>query len=367
MLMKNRLFKRNRKVRMISILVLLIGPLLLASCSSSNADDSPDEIVVYQMMRQYCEVAEDTIDKVMLEKYNTVVKCQNLASAEAYSKVQSERENPVASVVVGDAIGVAAGVEADYYEELDPEVVTNMELLEGYPREAFGNEAVAIANETINMAYRKDLFEEKGIPAPTKWEDLYNPDLKSEVGMFSAGISAPYSLVLNLAKIAGGDVDNIDPGFEKANELAESGQIGSFYDSGSMMYQGLSTGEIMVGPTYLAGAADLTEIDENVELVFPEDGFAHGLYIAAVIKDSPNQDKAQQYINLLLSEEYQKAIAEERSTSPIRGDLDLSDELSTKILAGSDGWEIAHQVDWIKLSSLQNEWYNRWIREVEQK
>src|SRR5690625_4120223 len=116
------------------------------------------------MMREYCSLAEETIDKVMLEKYNTRVICQDLASAEAFTKIQAERGNPVASVVVGDVNGIAAGIGEDHYEELDPDIVTNLEEIDGDAKEVLGDEMVAMSWAAVGLTYRQDLFEEAGIP-----------------------------------------------------------------------------------------------------------------------------------------------------------------------------------------------------------
>src|SRR5699024_9430192 len=111
----------------------------------------------------------------------------------------------------------------------------------------------------IGLTYRSDLFDEKGLEEPSEWEDLFDPDLEGEVGMFSSGISAPYEQLVSLAVTEGGDQENIDPGFEKMKNLVDSGQAHAFYDSGPMMYQALVDGEIMIGPGYSEGSLELAD------------------------------------------------------------------------------------------------------------
>jgi len=360
-----------KKVKLLFI-VLFLFSFILSACgekdeeSSANSEEGKEkEIVVYQMMRDYCSLAEDTIDEIMLEEYNTKVVCQDLSSAEAFTKIQSEKDDPVASVVVSDVNGTAAGIAGDYYEELDSEIVANLNEIDGEATEVLGDKMVAISYAAIGLTYRSDLFDEKGLEEPKKWEDLFDSNLEGEVGMYSSGISAPYEQLVSLAVTEGGDQENIDPGFEKMKKLVDLGQSHAFYDSGPMMYQALIDGEIMVGPGYSEGSLELAAENEDIEFVFPEDGFARSLRGASVIKDSPHQEEAMQYVNLLLSEEWQEILVEERFHSPVRDDLDIKDDDFLKDLEPKDGWDNAYDIDWVEHSKQHNERYERYSDEIE--
>lgn len=77
------------------------------------------------------------------------------------------------------------------------------------------------------------------------WEQLIKPEYKGKIAI----PSVPYgggSVLLQLAKMRGGDEYNIDPGFEALKYLAEIGNVAYIYESEADALRLLSTGEAWI-------------------------------------------------------------------------------------------------------------------------
>src|SRR5690625_2489980 len=121
-IMKERKNMKKRRKTFTLLIFMIFTALIISACSSSTdngsstekTDDSSSEmveLVVYNRLNGFCELAAESIDKVMLEEHNTVIVCQDLSASQAYTKVQAEKNDPLSSVIVADSGVIAAGSE----------------------------------------------------------------------------------------------------------------------------------------------------------------------------------------------------------------------------------------------------------------
>ena len=158
----------------------------------------------------------------------------------------------------------------------------------------------------------------------------------------------------------GGGVDNIEPGLKKAKELA--GYSTTFYKNSTQMM-----------PAVQQGAADVTVMGSYViadlavnsglpmKMVVPKEGVYLQAFSAALVKNSPNNKEAVDFINYLISEESQKAISEEGFYPVVEG---MSIPEKYEEIIGLKDTDKTYQPDIAKLAEIRGEWTDRWSKEV---
>jgi len=166
-------------------------------------------------------------------------------------------------------------------------------------------------------------------------------------------------LMVLMAKLAGGDEDNIDPGFAKMAELGK--HINVFYSHHPQLLDLFRSGEVVMA-RWLRGRVDWAN-KQGVEIKFavPKEG-AIGLYSTIhVINARPNTHLAMKFVNHLLSAENQTGYATELGYTPARADLDLS---SVDVPYGEDVVNSLLVADWGKIVPKIDAWKERWEKEV---
>ena len=96
-------------------------------------------------------------------------------------------------------------------EAFDPVQVPNAANLIDFARDPLGDKLCpAITVLGIGMAYNKDHF-----PTPPKaWGDLLRNDLKAPQAFMDIAFSVAPSMLVQLAELNGGSIDNVDPGIK---------------------------------------------------------------------------------------------------------------------------------------------------------
>ena len=73
----------------------------------------------------------------------------------------------------------------------------------------------------------------------------------------------------------------------------------------------LITGEVDIGVIWNAEATIAKQYNDNIEIIYPEDGFAISLDNYTIVKGAKNKDNAYKFIDYILRDDVQKKITEE--------------------------------------------------------
>lgn len=323
---------------------------------------------MYHRLREYCPLAETHINPIMLKEYNTKVICQEIASAEAFTKAMAQKENPEVSVVINDAAGALAGAKTGLWAKLDPSLVLNRaELHKQASVPGYEEFLVGVAAPSYGIQWRTDIFKEKGWAPPKDWNDLFRPEFKGHVGITSAYSATGLRTLVSFARQRGGDERNIDPGFAMMQELVNAGQVGAFPTSSAMFNQAMERGEIWIGIQYAEAGLDFKASGAPVDFIYAGGEIPLALITAQVMKNAPHPKEAQIFVNLTLGEAFQKAIAEERYSIPVRKNLSLKPEIAQITPTSEEEWAKAYTFDLDLMATNRDAWYQRWMKEIEHK
>ncbi|WP_319528806.1 extracellular solute-binding protein [uncultured Cohaesibacter sp.] len=207
------------------------------------------------------------------------------------ARLEAESANPVADVVVSASWGTAT----DFAEKglllpyTSPNAATVPDFLKTDTAVAQGVAGICIAWNT-----------KSGTPKPTDWADLAKPEYKDLVTLPDPAASGgTYTLVEAFAANGMSDV---------LQGLKDNGAIVAGANAAALnpVLQGAKA-TVFAAVDYITMAAAAK--GESVEVVFPTSGTVVAPRPMMILKSSKQQEEAKKFIDYVLSEEGQKAVA----------------------------------------------------------
>jgi putative spermidine/putrescine transport system substrate-binding protein len=279
------------------------------------------------------------------------------ASTEILARLRAEKDNPSMDVVlIGGALESVAASE-DLMETVDwaTEVPNWNNLIpEAQAEPGYGP---SIAMSGIGIAYNT----EKMPFEPTSWLDFWDERVAEEgqVGVFN--MDANYGLAMTAAinDALGGTKDNVDPAFEKWQELMRTHKPLVLQSTQDMVDALAQRDALMVlGPNSRAVAVAKEGLP--VKIIYPkEGGFIWGNF-AGIPKGSQNRDVAIAFINFFLDAEVQANWAMCVNYSPTNKNADLGTYQYKSALVVDNVFTL----DWNWINTNRSAWIERWNTEV---
>jgi putative spermidine/putrescine transport system substrate-binding protein len=154
--------------------------------------------------------------------------------------------------------------------------------------------------QLIGVAYNTDLATK-----PESWTDLWNEEYKGKIGIPSPSANNGFLFLVLVAKLFGGDENNLDVAFEKLDELApfvvaaNPGQLAQLLESG----------EISLAVNWQTQSGPSIARNPTLDFTIPEPGGAGVISCYTILNGSENKELAYEYINDALSTEFQNQIS----------------------------------------------------------
>jgi putative spermidine/putrescine transport system substrate-binding protein len=291
------------------------------------------------------------------EKYGVKVLIDETSgNADRLNKVKAQRNNPQIDVVLMSESFSVLGNADGVFEKIDTSVVTNLDNLYGFAKNKDGY-GPCYSLVRYGIIYNKDV-----VPAPKSYVDLFNgsydglislPDMSSTAG--------PYLLVAMTDSLSGSE-QNVDPVF--AFLAKNSSKVAQFYTTSSEVQTAFTTGEIAVSVFMDMNMPLLTKSGLNVEWVDAAEGSFSAAATANVVKNSPNPELAQLYVNYLLSDEIQNQVSSVLSEAPTSKNATMAEESKKFLAFGTDSVDALRSFDESYIRSKKAEWIDRFQREV---
>lgn len=353
-------------VRWLLAAALSVGVFLSIVRPAPSAPE-PTQLVVYTGIA-FGPLLEKTVSKTMLEKFNTKVVWQELLIQQAFTKVLAQRAHPEVSASIVDGVNYLNGEKAGLWADIDRKIVTNLQYVYPAALKPFpGGRGVPFEANTVGIQYRTDIFLQHHFAPPTGYIDLWRPEFKGRVAFAEPSSGTGMRALLILARMGGGSEDNIEPGFKLAKDLVQKQQITIFPTSSSEFNNFMQRGEIWIGVQFSEGGLQFAALGAPVAYVYPKEGVSLGVSSAVIVKGAPHQELAQQFVNLMLSPEFQQAMALDRWGIPTRTGITLPPQYARALPLEPSQWKNMVNHNWPVLAQHFNEWSQRFLREVENK
>ena len=180
---------------------------------------------------------------------------------------------------------------------------------------------------TEGILYNKQRFDELGIPYPTKWADLWNPELEGEILMHN---TLRYAFMAAL-KIKGYSLNTTDPDqlAEARDMLIEQKPLVQAYVIDQVMINGeaaaamLYSGDLL----YIQDTAKEQGSEFDLEYVLPEEGTSYWIDCWVIPANAEHKENAEKWINFLCRPDIAKKNFEYITyATPNKGAFELLDE-----------------------------------------
>ncbi len=326
----------KRRVFAISMAGLTAASTLLSGCgasgsASTSAASDAGELYVYNW-GEYID--EDVIDQFEEETGIKVVYDMFETNEEMYPVIEAGGVNY--DVVCPSDYMIQKMRENDLLAELNFDNIPNVDQIDPAYMEmskAFDPEnkySVPYCWGTVGILYNTKRLEELGVPAPTKWADLWDERLSGEILMQD---SVRDAFMVALKK------DGYSMNSENEEELQQAKQ--DLIDQKPLVQayvidqvrDKMIGGEAAVGVIYsgemlyIQNEVENLGLDYKLEYVIPEEGTNLWLDSWVIPKNAKNKENAEKWIDFMCRPEIAKANFEYITyPTPNKGAFDLLDE-----------------------------------------
>lgn len=237
------------------------------------------------------------------------------------AKLQATRAAPEYDVVLFENVTQRLASTQGLLERIDPAIVTHYGSLTERSRPK-GGDGAAIGGFVTGLYYRRGAFASRSWQPPKRWGDLARPEFAQALGLERASQVYTVNAVLMLA---GGDPARIDVGIDRFAEIARRVRV--LEPAAAKHEEKILLGEYLVGVNSSIRTLPLIRRLPDLAFVLPEEGAVASSTMVAPVKNAPNPEAAQAFVNAFLAPATQEVLMRELFYSPAHGAVAVPGEL----------------------------------------
>lgn len=160
------------------------------------------------------------------------------------------------------------------------------------------------------------LYNRKVTPAPSKWADLWEPHWKGHLTM----LDDPAEVFAAALRKLGYSLNSRDPSELRAaqREAVAQKPLLRAYLNAEVRDQAVA-GDVLGAQIWSTTAQQAIDANKGLAFVYPADGFPVNLDCAVILRESPRQELAHEFLNYLLRPKVNARIAETMRTATANG------------------------------------------------
>lgn len=302
------------------------------------------------------DMVAETVGKKFTADTGVQVEYVTGGTIDRLNKAKLSKGNPETDIVLTTSHIGWLYASDDLLETLDLSKVPNAKDI--FEEAKISPYAIGLWSYVYTIGYRPDL-----VPADvqfTSWRDLWNPKLKSTIGLPDFD---PSHIMIVAAILNGGSAKEWEKGQPLLKELKPN--IKAFYSSDATSQEKIANGETPV-QVILSGNA-FHNIDQgiNMKLVVPKEGAIVGIDNIAINKGTKKLDLAYKFINAALDPQVQAGVVKIKKMGPMNAKTPVDPELAKLpgLFTNAKQWkEEAIIIDHKLRSEMFGEW-KRWFTE----
>jgi len=277
--------------------------LLLAACLLLAAPAwAADTINVYTA---WPESLSQPIFKAYTAQTGVQINFIRLSTGELVARATAEKNNPRADVIWGApgdgfAAAKAAGILEPYKAASWGKIAPELKDPEGY--------YTAVSKNTLLFMSNAKLLKEKGLKAPTSWNDLLDPAYKGQIQTADARTSGTaLTRILSIYYAFGKDEAKT---LDYQKKLHANVQVYTKSGGGGTLPVGL--GQAGGGIFFIVDALDTKAKGYDVVLSFPREGIGTSAEAIALLKGAKNPELGKKLIDWAASPAMQSLYAKHK-------------------------------------------------------
>ncbi len=306
------------------------------------------------------DLLDKNISEPFLEEYNIQVVRELGNNSVRFTKLETQKENPVIDVVQFADYYSALGKSKDLFEPIDVSKLENYNNIFSFAQDPIGgNYSIGYTAYSLGLIYRADKFEEP----ITSWKDLFKDGIVEHVALPDLTTTQGPAFMILTNKIFGGDEDdwNLSVGFDKYEEIKD--KIVTFYTTSSQVQNLFEMDEIWAAPVPRFAWGNYLNSDLDIVWVDPIEGVPGFLSTISIIKGAKNLDAAYKYVDFLLSYQVQFDEAMDLVDSPVNKTVIVPDDIASKLTYG-DAMNKLIFYDLNKIVANRNSWLEKWNERI---
>ncbi|MDO5680782.1 MAG: extracellular solute-binding protein [Pelistega sp.] len=249
----------------------------------------------------------------------------DLGSAATVVALDKARNRPQADTAYYFAASALDAVAKDVVTGFEP---VNYAKL---PENMKDKDAKWFAVHQLNIAFLVNTKLVKDIPQG--WDDLLKPEYKGSIVYQDPRSTGQGQVIVFAANFANkGDMDNIKPGIEYLAKLHKTGNV--LRNVGTTPYAQFLKGEIPIWIGYENDGLKAKHLDgmgDDIAIVIPKEGSAAAPYAISLVKNGPNPNAGQLWLNFIMTDEGQGRFAEGFVRPSVPG-VKLPDSVADKLV-----------------------------------
>lgn len=196
-------------------------------------------------------------------------------------------------------------------------------------------------------------------PAPTSWNDLKSA---GDGVLITDAASNTYGLLglLMMNKVAGGTMDDIQPGLDFVKALLDNGAV--VVSKSPEIQQNFAQGAATMAPYAQDYAFTLTKAGLPVRFVQPSEGAAFAPITVNLVANRPNRDLALAFIDHSIRAEASAGWAEALRYSPTNKTAKLPDDVAAEVVYGEEAAANLVGFDPVVIAEKREQWNEAWKR-----
>ena len=340
--------------KLISVLVCVLLAVCLSVCAVAEDKPFAGQTLTISTFSFNAELLQKNIYDPFEELTGCTLVVDSGNNAQRVTKI-IESPDDYDVVIIGDMF-VKQLMDAGVIDTIDSSKLTNLEALYETARAPMGEDyGPAYTFNRLGIVYDSAYCDVE----IKSWADLWNPDLADSIAIpdmtATSGPLFYYATAEAFGLTPGTDDEAI---FAKLEELKPN--VVKTYTSANDTITMLNQGEISVA--VLLDYSYTTAKNANPDYVWvdPVEGSFSGYNMLNVIKGTEVKDLAEAFIDFYLSYDVQLAEALDGVDSPVRTDVELTEEQAANFTYGEEIVNALRLPDWDVISANQADWINNW-------
>ena len=340
--------------KLISVLVCVLLAVCVSVCAVAEDKPFAGQTLTISTFSFNAELLQKNIYDPFEELTGCTLVVDSGNNAQRVTKI-IESPDDYDVVIIGDMF-VKQLMDAGVIDTIDSSKLTNLEALYETARAPMGEEyGPAYTFNRLGIVYDSAYCDVE----ITSWADLWNADLVDSIAIpdmtATSGPLFYYATAEAFGLTPGTDDEAI---FAKLEELKPN--VVKTYTSANDTITMLNQGEISVA--VLLDYSYTTAKNANPDYVWvdPVEGSFSGYNMLNVIKGTEVRELAEAFIDFYLSYDVQLAEALDGVDSPVRTDVELTEEQAANFTYGEEIVNALRLPDWDVISAHQADWINNW-------
>lgn len=296
------------------------------------------------------------------EEYGcTVVLDEVNQNSDRIAKLQSQIDsgNVEADVVYLSGAYAKQGEGLGLFEPIDTNVVTNLDDLYDFAKNDTGYGPMVCVGR-FGIMYNEDVLNEKGLEPPTSYMDLFDDKYAGLVALPAMTATAGPYVFSKIAEDLGGSLDDYQAALDFYAEKKDN--IGMWYTSD--LVPALTNKEVAITVYMDLMLPVLNASGLNMKWVDAEEGnFVDDVFIN-VVKDAPNKELAQLFVQFTLEKETQENFIELNSEAPTNKTAEMSAEKDEFLCYGQEEFDNCTFFDYDYLNEIKPALIEEWQKIV---